>query len=244
MKTRKMMIVLCASAGAIAMSNIANADSTELNLCFNGIYPGEDIQYNFLGSEMDPNAATRTTGNVFGQAGYLEFINQGSGPYYIRGFCADLEAAMAGGDCGYWKAANVDELPQQDPSGMRAHYLGGLYGSHYTSLSTGNEYAAFQMAVWEIMQENWDADGGMTGELSSTLGAVQFTVGTELKGLVDTYLASAALNADWYANLQGWKAQLGEGSENLQDFITVVPGPSIALAGVIGLVGLRRRRRN
>lgn len=244
MKTRKMMIVLSASAGAIAMSSIATADATDLSLCYAGADPYRTVMVNFDSSETDPNAAHRTTGDEEGQAGYLRFINEGAGPYYIRGFCADLEAEMASGDCGTWKSVDVDELPQKEPSGTRAHYLGGLYASHYSSLSTANEYAAFQMAIWEIMQEVWDADSGSTGELNSQLGAVQFDgLSTELQSLLNTYLASAAENS-FYDNLRGWKANLSQGTENLQDFITVVPGPSIALAGVIGLVGLRRRRRN
>ena len=47
----------------------------------------------------------------------------------------------------------------------------------------------------------------------------------------------ASLSDGGSFQLDGWT------NPDYQDLIIVVPGPSIALAGVIGLAGLRRRRR-
>ena len=233
MNMRKMSVV---AAGALCVSGVAAADGMDVYLCFDGIDRGRAVEINYVAGD-NWDAAARTDGWSGGEAGELKF-NNGS----FKAFCAEIDVPLSGGECDFWKRVNVADVPTPDPMGqVKAGVMRSHFSLHYAGLSTGtldeqnDKYAAFALVIWEIAQEGWNGTNLL--ELDFDLGAVQLdsqstSVMAEANGMLNN------LNSSGTMNLYGWS------NPELQDLITVVPGPSIALAGVIGLAGIRRRRRN
>lgn len=110
---------------------------------------------------------------------------------------------------------------------VKADKISELYGRFYASLSSNDDYAAFQLAIWDFVY-----DGG------GTVGTGVFQA--------SGFGAAMALADAWIAAVDGTgprMAGLGAlSSDDWQDQIFVPAPGSLALIGLGGLVATRRRR--
>ena len=146
-----------------------------------------------------------------------------------KAFCFEILGVAAEGPITY-KHVDLDTF------GPKSLYVRMHYSANYANLVTDDDYAAFQMLLWEIVDEGWNAND--LNELLFNYGAVQFHN-------IDPGIAQAWYDqldnlqyGTWIGGIDVWE------NPDSQNIITIVPGPSVALAGLIGLAGIRRRRRN
>lgn len=217
--------LLCATA---ALSGTVNADVTR-NLCYSGIGLHETVRVNYLDGAA-ASAASRTSG-AYAFAGELRF--EGG----IKAFASGIDNYMAWPYCAEYTKVDIAATNPTPMGALRAAVMKSHYAQNYGSMMSSGDaslVAAFAMVVWEIAQENWG--GTALSDLDIHLGAMQFN---DLSGETEANATAmiANLSDGGSFQLDGWT------NPDYQDLIIVVPGPSIALAGVIGLAGLRRRRR-
>lgn len=206
----------------------ANADTTR-TLTYKSMTFYEEMTYNF-DNGVNSASATRSGGS-FGLAGQLRFAEG------VLAFCTEVDAPMERDIAVVYTAADIADIPNPDPMGaaraaaMEAHYAQNFLA--VTNSGSNSMYAAFAIVLWEVAQENWG--GTDIGELSTKLGAMQVSnISAETEASVTAMFANIALGGSY--DLYGWT------NPDYQDLI-VVPGPSIAMAGLLGLAGLRLRRR-
>ncbi len=223
-------------AGGLTVGIASTASANEMCLEYIRVR-GESVVINY-----DANAtsgeAHREGGNE-ALCGLMFFDRDGGGS--LTAFCAEFQQPIQPGGSYCFMETMVADLP--GPGGtignLKAIAVADHYYKNYGLIDTvtGDNTvanAAFQAVLWEIVEENWG--GTSTTELSLELGAMQFNnMATDVEDLANQMLASLDLMNSMV--ITGWA------NDETQDIITVVPGPSIALAGMIGLVGIRRRRR-
>ncbi|MBS0187987.1 MAG: PEP-CTERM sorting domain-containing protein [Planctomycetes bacterium] len=110
---------------------------------------------------------------------------------------------------------------------VKADKISELYGRFYSGLASNDDYASFQIAIWDIIYDNGDGVnngifrainfGVALGQADAKIAAIDGT-GPRMSGL-------GALSSD------DWQDQI----------FTPTPG-SVALLGLGGLVAMRRRR--
>ena len=180
-----------------------------------------------------------------------------------RAFCIDLFDGLPfvfDGVPGYDKphaydVVSLDDAPDPKavPSGStgmgsdRAAYIAELLNTH--TYNTAQTAAAMQVAIWEIVDENylgtttnaWDVSYG-SGDFylnyTPGVGSVEETVA----GIANTWL-DALPDTTPATSFSRYTALSHDGGKELQDFV-VVPVPAAVLLGVLGLgaVGLKLRR--
>jgi hypothetical protein len=196
----------------------------------------------FLGvNSQNPTLTTTETSNyATGALSYLDSVN-GS----FTAFCIEPSAPNAPTSAGF-KTYTIDSFV-----GTQATLLQGLYSSTFSGLSTKNDNAAFQLAVWEIVRE------ASSPVLDVSQGAGSFYVKTD--GLSGASLQSAndliAQANSYLATAQTYNGpalytltKLTNGA--YQDLVVAQPVPEaqtyamfLAGLGVIGFVARRRQRR-
>jgi hypothetical protein len=196
-------------------------------------------------------------------AGALKHQVQGDSQTFagalLKTFCVDLAQNVVG-QVKTYNIVSVASAPDPDaPTGnvgsLRAGYLGSLYynaiqaglldrrGSA-TDAMTNQQAAAFQLVIWELAFED-------AGVLAAAAG------GPNYNSLVanDDFKVNNSINASVAANFNtffGWAFNgdtLGGlramSSQTAQDQLIVIPLPTggvMALAGLVGIAGVRRRR--
>lgn len=216
------------TASALSLAAAAQADFVDVQ------YTGTGVGYNV--NVLSPGF----NGNVFAGQILTTLTNSTAGPNYgnLNGnwivFCCELPQYVNGASIPY-EVLPVSSVPLAGPMGAAA----ATAISEVYFAAAGTQYggdsdlaAAFQIAVWELAL---DYAGGPAGV--GDLGVGNFQV-SGTTAATDAYLA-ALLGAVGSGNTA---AILGLGNESAQDFIIEVPAPgAIALLGVAGLVGRRRR---
>jgi hypothetical protein len=215
--------------GALYAATAAHADTTR-TLTYMSMTFYEEMTYNFDNS-VASSSATRA-GGAFGLAGQLRFAEG------IHAFCSEVDAPMEAGLPVVYTESDIADLPSPDPMGAgRAAAMESHYAQNYLAVANSGSdsmYAAFAIVLWEVAQENWN--GTNVADLDIHLGAMQVSnISSETEASVAAMIANIASGGSY--DLQGWT------TPDYQDLI-VVPGPSIAMAGLLGLAGLRRRRRH
>jgi hypothetical protein len=157
-------------------------------------------------------------------------------------YCTEIgQHISVGGASQTYALMNVADLPTPG-LGMgtaRADAISRMYKfANGAQFGGNNEYAAaFQVAIWEISN---DYDGTL-GSLSLSTGSLLGSVNGTIDGYLTTLFGAAADTNGALANI------VGLGNESYQDQIIEVPGGipapgALALLGVAGVVGSRRRR--
>ena len=201
-----------------------------MTLTFQNVSPGADVTYS-----LDSNATTRST-----TAGVMNWV----GGYET--FCVQLEEYVSGGNQYIYDVRDVADVPDLEPGAMgafRAGLIEDLYARNYASIDSAEDAAAFQVAIWEIVHERGDTTaGGLTlGNLGLSTGTARFNVGagSDVVSLASGLLAGLGGGSETYLGFGGLR---GLSNEQYQDQLIVVPGPG-AIAGMIGVAAMRRRRR-
>ncbi|CAM4055507.1 PEP-CTERM sorting domain-containing protein [Roseateles saccharophilus] len=185
-------------------------------------------------STMDTTVSSTTpiTSNYATSA--LNYTNLDTGSSFVA-YC--VEPLQGNGRAGIARAYSVESF-----GGVQAQQLQGLFSTAYAGLSTYNDKAAFQLAVWEMVLET-----GSTLDVNSGSFHISSTdaVSTQVASEANSFLAQA-LAYTGPARYTLTKLT----NPQLQDLITAtplsaVPEPeSYALfLGGLGIVGLLVRRR-
>lgn len=200
-----------------------------------------DIQ--FVGDEAAALVLSTSFTDDYG-TGSLAYVDS-TGASFIA-YCVELEQDHASA------AKGLQTYTVGSFSGVQATALQGLYSSTYASISTAQQQAAFQTAVWEITHET----SGNAFNVAPNSGAFFFT------GLTDVAPADAsALNDAFAAQVNAYllAATNYSGAElytisklsnsRYQDLVSVSPVPEPASYGLlaagllaVGFVARRRRQ--
>jgi hypothetical protein len=214
--------VIAATSGCLLLS--AGASASFINAKFEGVSPGQGVSFSTNGGGSFMN----TTAGVFNWT-------QTGGDYDMPGptssfmtFCIEVTQYISPGSSYTYNIVPIETAPNTAPMGVAtAGMLSELFGRYYTTGFSATQAAAMQVAIWEIVN---DAD------LSVTSGS--FRIGTSA-GFVTT--AQGMLDSLDGTGPTRTLAAISNGSS--QDQVFVVPSPGVfALAGLVGLCGLRRRR--
>ena len=213
--------------------------TAEIDLAWTGLGPNEWTKWSFDGS-VNWDSATRNPDGP----GFLGLYIFNNGEY--EGYCYDLDAPVSQSPVPY-EVQSWTELDAETQD--RARFLASLYDQWYDVVSSSGDGAmgaALAFLTNEIMEESYDFIPGtwylddVKAQSSYSAGAVQFSDFTTEAGVYyDTMLASLGEGTDaMLDNLEFYNS-----TGIMQDFVGMVPAPSVlALAGIAGLS--RRRRRN
>lgn len=225
------------TAAVLAATTVAALAGTTLadtiNAQFTGVTPGQNVSIRYDGDNMNT------------RAGVFNFLRSASNPGTLpgfaptfQGFCIDLTESVSNGHSYSWNTYSLANAPTSDAGAMgatRAARLGRLFASQYNGLATAanqsQAYAAFQIAVWEIVHDSGlDLDHGnfkVTNAPSGTEALAQHWLNTLGSG-------------------QGWSLiaidNVDNDCEGQQGYV-LVPAPGAAALMGVGLVASGRRRR-
>jgi len=153
----------------------------------------------------------------------------------FRTFCIEVTQNVAFGNSYEYHVVNTENAPTVDPTfslpmgAFKAGQLSELFGRFYSGLTTGSDYGAFQMAVWEIVYEVAQTP------LNVDNGRFQIRNAASEQAMANTMLG-ALTGQGPMMNL------LALTSREFQDQVFVPTPGALALAGMGGLLISRRRR--
>ena len=174
--------------------------------------------------------------------------------------CVEIYQGVTVGADYMYEVAAIESVPERPnsnwPGNMgeeRARLLRDLYvdwANPVTGGVNGSESdrdaiaSAFQLMVWEITHENFDASlaEDMVGQITFDLGAIQRQFDGSGQDIVGDYISQMTASLSdgplEYAELVGWT------EESAQDQARYVPAPGVLVALAGGLVACGRRRRD
>ena len=161
----------------------------------------------------------------------------------FQSFCVDIFHSFS-----FAVDSNDTLQPASVISSTAAADLGRLYTNHYADIASTNSSAAsesaFQLAVWEIVNDSAGASSGY----NLSQGTFQAT-GTG-SALAQTWLNELSLPSvsDYVANIWSVQSMITTGHGYAQDVVVFAPVPepqtyAMLLVG-LGLLGLSARRKN
>lgn len=190
--------VVIVAATILVGANEAQAAFGVANLSFTGV-SGLSGTVKYWDKET---SSSKTTGSI--GIGKLKWtVNSSTDPLVSVGpnfptFCIELERTLSSGafNVGLVQNSPNPSTSSPFPSGsiglLREFYLGRLYDLAYLSLSSNTDYAAFQLAVWELSHETTN-----TFNVSTNNGTFSVATGASLSAIstANGWLASVASNA-------------------------------------------------
>ncbi len=233
------------TCGIIAFTGIVvgAASANTLNLQFTGVGLRESVT-------VSDTSLSISNMNVY--AGELQFktLSGTTAPGYTIGqslstFCMDLSQNVSNGVLTL-VGLETGPVPGPQMGADRASLLRNLYATSYASaFASSTNAAAFQIAVWEIINEaNVDVSQGARGLANIDVSAGDFRVtnNATARAQANSFLDLAFLA--FKDGLTGFNLMAGV-SPTSQDqiFITSVPMPTAAGLGFAGLAGMGLRRR-
>lgn len=213
------------------LASMASAVDT-VRATFNSVSPAASCEFS-----ADFGGTWKAT-----QAGGMNWTRDGVMPGTYAGlqgefqtFCIEVTQNVAFNTSYLYDVVNTENAPTVDPTfslpmgAFKASQLSELFGRFYSGLTTGSDYGAFQMAIWEIVYE--------MGETPLNVDNGRF----QIKNAVpEQAMANAMLGA---INGQGPTMNLlALTSREFQDQVFVPTPGALALAGMGGLLISRRRR--
>jgi len=233
-------ILIQTLAGGVIASLSMTAQATNIIATFNSMTPQSGVTVSY------PSTTTNTS------AGRFNFTRTGgdhpttplpdSPISSFWAFCVEL-----GQSVNFGESVTYDVMPLAMGSNVtgglgaeKADSLGELLGAVYPDFSqtlTNNQYAALQIAIWEITRENVASFG-----YDVATGDVQFSgSNATILGLANTYLAQVDGIGE---RARGIRALV---NERRQDMLVQFPVPepgslALALMGLGAVYGTRRRQ--
>jgi hypothetical protein len=232
----------CPAAIAVAVAlglgmAAAPARADIVTSTFSDVNPGEVATI----SSTNPNIGT-----LSGWAGVYNFTNATgaiTGDY--SGFCIDIAQDIYGGQTVTFTVAALSSAPTPgNPMGqLRANLIGELWYNDYSSIGSSNtNAAAFQLAIWEIINEQNLSTNGLnltngTFQTSAAYSSYPDTLDQNTISLANNWLAALDMsgNGNQASNLVALT------SDQYQDYIvqvTATPAPPGLVLGVIGGLNL------
>lgn len=223
------VLVTCGTAAALAPSALA-VDTVRAT--FNSVNPNASCEFSadfggtFKGTLAGGMNWTRDNMSPGTYAGL-----QGD----FRTFCIEVTQNVAFGNSYEYFVVDTKDAPTFDPAfslpmgAFKASQLSELFGRFYSGLTTGSDFGAFQMAIWEIVYE--------MGETPLNVDNGRFQI---RNAATEQAAANAMLGA---LTGQGPTMDLlALTSREFQDQVFVPTPGALALAGMGGLLISRRRR--
>ena len=222
-------ILACTAVAALAGTTLADT----INATFTGVSPGQGVSLRLNGNNMNT------------QAGVFNFLRDAANPGTLpgftptfQGFCIDLTESVSNGHAYSWNTYSLANAPTSDAGPMgatRAARLGRLFANQYLGLATASNqaqaYAAFQLAVWEIV-----SDSGLNLD-DGALRVNNAPSGT--KALAQSWLNTLGSGPGW--NLIAID-NVANDCEGQQGYVLAPAPGAAALMGLGALVAGRRKR--
>ncbi|CAN5842022.1 hypothetical protein BH11PLA1_BH11PLA1_24330 [soil metagenome] len=215
------------SVAAAAILAAASGASASIIATFVSVSPGQGVEFTI-------NSGANWQGTTAGQFNWVGDASNGLGlDGNFTAFCLDLTQFISGGQVVTFEplpGVAGGSLPGNPALGTpidapREALISELWGRNYAGLSSAQDFAAFQIAVWEIIYD----DG-----LDTATGFAQFRNNAPAIAQADGFLA--ALDGT------GPQAPLfALTTETAQDMLVPTPG-AMGLMG-LGLAACARRRR-
>ena len=215
------------SSAVVSLVLTAAANATPVTVTYNGVNPSVSV------------SLSRNSGSSFSNytAGLVNLTGAVTNPTDLRGaftaFCIDISQSISNGTSytNFNTAALADApIPTSPMGAAKADQLAELWSEERSLLSTSNDYAAFQVAVWEIVS---DTGRSLTGGTFRAASGTVRTLAQNMLNKVDGVGARASLYAI--------------ASPTVQDFVVPtppVPAPGAAGLALLGLgMAVRRNRR-
>ena len=211
-------------AAAVAVAGVSSsALANFITITYNNTSPSRSVS-------ISTNSGSQFNNITAGKANFTGDTNNPAGLQgMFMGFCLELAQGISAGNT--YTNYYVEPLtgvpdPGTNISAAKADRIAELWGEEYVNLDTADEFAAFQIAIWEIVTDN---------TLSLTSGTLRVGSGS-VRTLANTMLAKVDGQGPRAAGL------FAIASDHNQDF--VVPAPGAGVLAFSGLVlGLSRRRR-
>ncbi len=221
-----------ATVAVAAFAGTSLADT--VNATFTGVSPGQSVTMRLNGN------------NINTSAGAFNFLRSASSPGTLagfaptfQGFCIDLTEYVQVNHQYSWSTHALADSPTSSAGPMgaaNALAMGRLFATRFNGLATASNqaqaYAAFQIAVWEIVFDSGlDLNDGSLKCTSAPAGTI---------ALAQSWLNSLGTGAGW--NLIAIDDEPGT-AQGHQGYVLVPAPGAAALMGLGTLVGSRRQRR-
>lgn len=212
------------AVAALALAAVATA--TPVTVTYNGVSPSRTVS-------LSKNSGGSYSNYTVGQSNLTGDV---SNPADLRGaftaFCIDINQSISNGSTytNFNTAALQDApIPTSPMGAAKADQIAQLWFNERSILSSSDSYGAFQVAIWEIVN-----DSG----LSLTGGAFRAASGS-VRTLAQSYL-------DKIDGVGGRASLYAISSATKQDFVVpLIPAPGAATLGLMGLgMAARRNRRS
>ena len=244
-----MKAITFGTVALVATAVAQSAFAANWSMTFTGYGLNENVGVRFNNSESW-NSATAASGFANLNAGQHNFTVYGK---TYSNYCIQLfESVGQVGDTNTWCTAALVDVPDYPPfpgpmGAIKATLVQDLYARFHAGVKNSGDsiqHAAFQVALWELTHEKFDA-----ADAASTLAQLSLVNGAlQMNGSLDPAVLAAA-NAMLAGLGIGGFQTLGDNlfgltSETKQDQLVVVPIPAAALLAGVGLIGagLIRRR--
>ena len=237
MRTRHKTFVIAAALAAASAASTAHADTIDIA----GFWAGwGTATINFSGTNYHDNSFT--TLSEYGGSGGFKTYDLTTDPGMARSFqsfCVDIFHSFSFPAVGTANSVSAASIF----GATKANDLGRLYTNHHASIdatnSTADSEAAFQLAVWEIVNEKANTPYNLANGNFWATGTGSATAGLWLNEL-NTTASSSAYSVNIWAMQQG---PSGYGPQDVAVFAPV-PEPEIyaMLIAGFGLMGFWRRR--
>ncbi len=230
------------AAIALGMNSISAADSITMTFLGFGASQSAGISYN-ASRAWDGRAVSNFTDITVGAHRFGVYSQE------RVTFCAQIFEGVTAGNSYTFDYTDVANVPDSPPApgamgAIKATLVSDLYRRFYSGLSTAQDNAAFQIAIYEITHENLSAADAASAlaQLDLTKGAFQTSASAEAFQSASDMLAALG---------QGGFGSVGNNLRGLtnataQDQLLMVPvgGPAIlAGLGLLGVGVLRRRMK-
>ncbi|MDP1661036.1 MAG: hypothetical protein Q8L55_03890 [Phycisphaerales bacterium] len=220
-----------ATLAVAAFAGTTFADT--VNATFTGVSPGQSVTMRLSGNNINTSAGAfnfvRTADNPGTLAGFAPTF---------QGFCIDLTEYVQVNHSYSWTTRALADSPTSNAGPMgaaNALAMGRLFATRFNGLATASNqaqaYAAFQIAVWEIVFDNGlDLSDGSLKCTNAPSGTI---------ALAQSWLNTLGTGAGWSLIAIDDLPGTAQGHQGY----VLVPAPGAAALLGIGWLAVSRRRR-